>query len=138
MEYIFSEQTGNAEKKGGGHVTVLLHERIKEIILKAIWKLKSLSNPLRTLSEDTSLTIPLKSNAKALQCVRRSGSFTVEAAFVLPLFLFAALVVLGIFPVLLLQIQVNHGLQYAARLTAVSYQDQTEEGNILSLSLIHI
>ena len=134
MEYIFSEQTGNAEKKGGGHVTVLLHERIKETILKAIWKLKSLSNPLRTLSEDTSLTIPLKSNAKALQCVRRSGSFTVEAAFVLPLFLFAALVVLGIFPVLLLQIQVNHGLQYAARLTAVSYQDQTEEGNILSMA----
>ena len=55
------------------------------------------------------------------------GSFTVEAAFVFPLFLFAVLVILGFFPVLQLQVQVNHALQYAARMTAVSCQDPEED-----------
>ena len=44
-----------------------------------------------------------------------------------PLFLFAVLVILGFFPVLQLQVQVNHALQYAARMTAVSCQDPEED-----------
>ena len=120
--------------KGGGHVTVLLHTGIQQISLKAIWKFKSLSNLLRTLSEVTSLINPSCFNAKALQYARRRGSFTVEAAFVLPLFLFAALIFLGIFPILQLQIQVNNGLQYAARITAVSWRDREDESGVLSLA----
>ncbi|MCD8299719.1 MAG: pilus assembly protein [Clostridiales bacterium] len=71
-----------------------------------------------------------KTFAKALQQARLRASFTVEAAFVLPLFLFAALVVLGIFPVLKLQTQVNAGLQYAARMTASACHD--EDGSALT------
>lgn len=95
---------------------------------------KSLSNPLRTFQGKISRVIKKEFAAKALQCARRKGSFTVEAAFVLPLFLFAALVVLGIFPILQLQVQVNNGLQYAARLTAVSFRDQEDEGTVFSLA----
>ncbi len=60
---------------------------------------------------------------RALRQTGPGGSFTVEAAFVLPLFLFAAVVVLGLFPVLKLQTEVNNGLQYAARMKAAAYQD---------------
>ncbi len=103
-------------------------------MMDAILVLKSLSNLLRTKYKFIFFTIPLYFHAKALQYARRKASFTVEAAFVLPLFLFAALVVLGIFPVLLLQIQVNNGLQYAARIVAVSCQEAEEENSIFSLA----
>ncbi len=73
--------------------------------------------------------------AKALQRACHSGSFTVEAAFVLPLFLFAALVVLGLFPILKLQTEVNNALQYAARMKAAAYQDDGATlGTLLSKS----
>ncbi len=74
--------------------------------------------------------------AKTPQRVRLRGSFTVEAAFVLPLFLFAALVVLGIFPVLKLETQVNAGLQYAARMTASACHDEESStvGTVVSVA----
>lgn len=75
-----------------------------------------------------------KKRAKAPQYAHLGASFTVEAAFVLPLFLFAAAVVIGLFPALVLQTQVNSGLQYAARMMAVSWQDADEENSILSLA----
>ena len=100
----------------------------------AILVLKSLSNLLRTIYKFIFFTTPLHFNAKALQYARWKASFTVEAAFVLPLFLFAALVVLGIFLVLLLQVQVNNGLQYAARIVAVSCQETEEENGLFSLA----
>lgn len=104
--------------------------RKMNMVLRSI-KIKSLSGNLRT-----SLPyFPRKQLcAKVLQCALRKGSFTVEAAFVLPLFLFAAVVILGFFPVLQVQIQVNGGLQYAARIMAVSFQEETDEGTILSLA----
>ncbi len=104
---------------------------------------KSLSNRMRTSNLHVS---PKSMHAKALQRARRDpegrqtkgllraypqGSFTVEAAFVLPLFLFAAVVVIGLFPVLKLQTEVNSGLQYAARMKAAAYQG--EEGNLGTL-----
>ncbi|MCD8366248.1 MAG: hypothetical protein LUC83_10690 [Clostridiales bacterium] len=52
----------------------------------------------------------------------------------LPLFLFAAVVVLGLFPMLRIQIQVNAGLQYAARVMAVSWQNSDDDHEILSLA----
>lgn len=72
--------------------------------------------------------------AKALQCVCRKASFTVEAAFILPLFLFAAVIVVGLFPMLKIQTQVNAGLQYAARMMAVSWQDSEDNCEVLSLA----
>lgn len=51
------------------------------------------------------------------------ASFTVEAAFVLPLFLFAILIMLGIFTSLQAQSCMSQALQYSARKTAVSYMD---------------
>ena len=64
----------------------------------------------------------------------RRGSFTVEAALVVPIFLLALLVFLGFFPLLLIQTQVNAALQYTARIMAVSYQDEEEEVSIVSLA----
>lgn len=73
--------------------------------------------------------------AKALQYARRSGSFTLEAALTVPLLIFAAAVVLGLFPVMLVQIQVTGGLQYASRVLAVSCQDEEEERhNLIDLA----
>lgn len=93
---------------------------------------KSLSVSGRNIQKNSEINIRRK-NARALEYARPKGSFTVEAAFVLPLFLFAAVAVLGLFPMLVLQTQVNNGLQYAARMMAVSYQDEDEEGSVLSL-----
>ena len=62
------------------------------------------------------------------------GSFTVEAALAVPIFLLALLVILGFFPLLLIQTQVNAALQYTARIMAVSYQDEEDEGSIVSLA----
>ncbi len=72
--------------------------------------------------------------AKAPEYVCPKGSFTVESAFVLPIFLFAAVVVLGLFPLLLVEQQVNAGLQYAARIAATSYQEEGEGETLLSLT----
>ncbi len=82
---------------------------------------KSLSNLMRI---SKSLVSPKNKRAKALQWVCPKASFTVEASFVLPLFLFAALVVLGFFPVLKLQTEVNGALQYAARIKAAAYREE--------------
>lgn len=73
---------------------------------------------------------------KALCCgrLRCRGSFTVEAAFVIPFFLMACVVVLGLFPLLLVQVQVSNALQYAARMTAVSYRDVQDAHDVLSLA----
>ena len=60
---------------------------------------------------------------KALQCARPKGSFTVEAAFVVPLFLFAMLLFLGLFQMMQVQICVSGGLQYAARTVAAACRD---------------
>lgn len=109
---------------------MLLRQDEKQTASQKYIKLKSLSDKLRISFQ---FVPPGQIYAKVLQCARRSGSFTVEAAFVLPLFLFAALAALGLFPLLLLQTQVNGGLQYAARIMAVSYQDFEKEGNNLSL-----
>ncbi|MCD8149183.1 MAG: hypothetical protein LUE92_06410 [Clostridiales bacterium] len=57
-----------------------------------------------------------------------------EAAFVLPLFLFAAVIVVGLFPMLKIQTQVNAGLQYAARMMAVSWQNSEDNYEVLSLA----
>lgn len=74
-------------------------------------------------------------SAKALQYARLFGSFTVEAVFVTPLLVFAAVVVLGLFPMMQVQIQVTGGLQYASRMIAASCQDEEEEvKNLLYLA----
>ncbi|MCC8151949.1 MAG: hypothetical protein LIO96_10990 [Lachnospiraceae bacterium] len=57
-----------------------------------------------------------------------------EAAFVLPLFIFAAVIVVGLFPMLKIQVQVNAALQYAARMMAVSWQDSEDSHEVLSLA----
>ncbi|MCC8029034.1 MAG: hypothetical protein LIO75_04430 [Lachnospiraceae bacterium] len=57
-----------------------------------------------------------------------------EAAFVLPWFLFAAVVILGMFPMLMIQTQVNAGLQYTARMLAVSYQDTDEDKTVITFA----
>ncbi len=73
--------------------------------------------------------------AKALQYTRRPGSFTLEAALATPLIVFAAVIVLGLFPAMLLQIQVTGGLQYASRMVAVSCRDEEKDGyNLLYLA----
>ncbi len=96
-------------------------------------KHKSLSYRLRTFNQSIHFVSPKNKSAKALQRACPRGSFTVEAAFVLPLFLFAALVVLGLFPILKLQTEVNNGLQYAARTKAVAWQgDEPGLGTLLS------
>ncbi|MCD8046669.1 MAG: hypothetical protein LUE90_08600 [Clostridiales bacterium] len=89
---------------------------------------------MRMLSGFVSYVSHYAAHAKALQCVRARASFTVEAAFVLPVFLFAAVVVIGVFPVISLQAQVNAGLQYAARMTAVSFQDSEDDHEVISLA----
>lgn len=66
---------------------------------------------------------------KALQCARPKGSFTVEAAFVVPLFLFVMLLFLGLFQMMQVQICVSGGLQYAARTVAAACRDAEEEEN---------
>ncbi len=84
---------------------------------------KSLSNRMRISYHLAILVSSKDRNAKALWRGRQKGSFTVEAAFILPLFLFAAVVVLGLFPILKLQTEVNGGLQYAARIKAAAFQE---------------
>lgn len=61
---------------------------------------------------------------------RPGASFTVEAAFVLPLFLFAILVMLGLFASLQVQSCMAQALQYSARKAAVSYteHDAADQG----------
>ena len=88
---------------------------------------KSLSM-LSRISENLKCHNPNKSKngTKALQYVRLTGSFTVEAAFVVPLFLFAAVVFLGLFRLLSVEVQVTGGLQYASRMLAVSCCEQDE------------
>lgn len=74
--------------------------------------------------------IPEKiNNAKALNyvCPSCQGSFTVEAAMTVPIFLFAVLLALGIFWVLSIEIGVYGGMQYAARTLAASAENTTEE-----------
>ena len=71
-------------------------------------------------------------SAKVLQCVCLAGSFTAEAAFVVPLFLFAALVVLGLFSLLRVELKVNEALQYTARKMAVSFRDTEESEALIS------
>lgn len=95
---------------------------------------KPLSNHMRTILDFVSDVSPNSTCAKALQCARTKGSFTVEAAFILPLFIFAASIVIAMFPMLMIQMQVNSGLQYAARIMAVSFRESEDEGTILSLS----
>ena len=89
---------------------------------------------MRIILYFVSFVSPNNTCAKALPCARTKGSFTVEAAFILPLFLFAAAAVIGMFPMLMIQMQVNSGLQYAARIMAVSFQDSEDDGTILSLA----
>lgn len=73
--------------------------------------------------------------AKALQYARQPGSFTLEAALTTPLIVFAAAIVLGLFPAMLLQIQVTGGLQYASRMVAASCRDEEKDGyNLLYLA----
>ncbi len=111
---------------------LLQQQRIQNRFLQILTK--SLSNLMRKRSDPVLSVIPNTAHAKALQCVCRKASFTVEAAFVLPLFLFAAVVVLGLFPMLQIQVQVNAGLQYAARMMAVSWQDSEDDLEVLSLA----
>lgn len=119
----------------GRHITVLLRKpKRPHNIRKNSTISKSLSGAFTMLINSVSFIPHNKKYAKALQCVCQRGSFTVEAAFVLPLFLFLAVVMLGLFPMLVLQIQVNNGLQYAARMVAVSYQDEEQTEDILSLA----
>lgn len=64
----------------------------------------------------------MSESPKALSCASRSteaASMTVEAAFVFPLFLFAMLMVLGLFEALQVESEMNKALQYAARRSAV-------------------
>lgn len=65
---------------------------------------------------------------------RPGASLTVEAAFVLPLFLFAILVMLGIFTSLQAQSCMSQALQYSARKTAVSYMDAENLKNGIPLT----
>lgn len=95
---------------------------------------KSLSNHMQTILDFVPFVSLMNMRAKALQYACRRGSFTLEAAFVLPLFLFAAVAVLGMFPMLMIQTQVNAGLQYTARILAVSYQDSDEDHTVISFA----
>ncbi len=96
---------------------------------------KSLSYRTRISTHQITLVSPNNKRAKALRAARLRGSFTVEASFILPLFLFAAVVVIGMFPMLKLQTEVDSALQYAARMKAVAYQsDEITLGTLLSKS----
>ncbi len=114
---------------------MLLHfYKIQNLSSKSLIKSLSSRMQLRRISGFVQHVSPIQTYAKALQYACRRASFTVEAAFVLPLFLFAAAVVLGLFPVLKLETQVNAGLQYAARMVALSYQDSEDDHDVLSLT----
>jgi len=124
---------GSGVYEGGGHITVLLRQyRIQNGFRKK--SNKSLSNHNRFVPGFAHRVYPVNICAKALQYVCRKGSFTVEAAFVLPLFLFAAVVVLDMFPMLMIQTQVNAGLQYTARILAVSCQDPDTDEMLISFA----
>ncbi len=98
-------------------------------------KSKPLSDQMQTHLSKSSVEKPSHGiTAKALQYARPAAAFTVEAAFIVPLFVFAAVVVVGLFPMLLVQSQVNHALQYAARTLAASYtnaEDETDGSSLL-------
>lgn len=104
--------------------------------IKIITKLKKYHKSLSIFIGKFVAHIPKKVQcAKALQYARPAGSFTVEAAFVTPLLVLAAVVVLGLFPMMQVQVQVTGGLQYASRMVAVSCQDEEKDaGNLLYLA----
>ena len=82
-------------------------------------RIKSLSMR-QTVNDSTKTNSPAFSCAKVPLC----ASLTVESAFVLPLFMLAALVFLGLFPAIQVETKVNEALQYAARTQAVAYAAQ--------------
>jgi hypothetical protein len=65
---------------------------------------------------------------------RPHGSFTVEAAMTIPLFLFAVVIILGFFPVMKVQMQVTAGLSYTSRMLAISCQDTEEPQKLVYLA----
>lgn len=69
--------------------------------------------------------------AKTLFCTRRSGSFTVEAAMAVPLFVFLLALFLGLFRVLLVEMQVDQALHYAAGTVAAYSQKAESDAPIL-------
>lgn len=97
---------------------------------------KSLSILLSSKSGKFVTYIPCKvQRAKALQYARQPGSFTLEAALVTPLIVLAAAIVLGLFPVMLVQTQITGALQYASRMVAVSCRSEEEDAhNLLYLA----
>lgn len=69
--------------------------------------------------------------AKALFCTRKKASFTVEASMAAPLFVFLLALFLGLFRVLLVEIQVDQALHYAVGYTAACCHE--EESDIPAL-----
>lgn len=83
------------------------------------------------ISQNLLSKIPYKKKRiKALQYARAVGSFTIEAAFILPLFLFAAVMILGLFQLILAEIYVTGGMQYASRTLAVACCLQEDMSNV--------
>ena len=68
-----------------------------------------------------------KPDTKAWFCTRKRASFTVEAAMVVPIFVFFLALFLGLFRVMETQMRIDQALQYAAGKTAV-YCQQEEKG----------
>ena len=80
----------------------------------------------------------IRFKGKPVLCRRNfsaDGSFTVEAAMAAPLFLFFLALFLGLFRVMMVEIQVNEALQYAAGKVAEYIWDEEEDaaGEVLSL-----
>lgn len=65
-----------------------------------------------------------KTDTKAWFRTRKQASFTVEAAMIVPIFVFFMALFLGFFQVMQIEIQVDQALQYAAGNTAIYCQKQ--------------
>lgn len=96
-----------------------LKEQTKKIDDLKKNKKKSLSL-CKKKSENRNTHIP-KKTAKALQHTHLLASFTVEAACILPIYLFTAALLLGLFQVLQTEAEMTEAVQKTARSLAVSY-----------------
>ena len=122
-------------KKSGGRTVLLCYQKnfpnykAERAFLSKINKKRSLSIKIlkKHISQILQRQLIIKST-KALFCLPMRGSLTAEAAFVLPLFLFAVLLFLGFFSLLETEARVSQALQYAGRNLAV-YCLTVEDGS---------
>lgn len=110
--------------KEGRYMTVFLHGFYSVVLEKFPEKAKGLFNKNQLFlsihkSFATQKTVHPFVRVKTLSCASLRGSITVEAAFALPIALFALLVMLGFFVVLQVETEMTEALQYASRKIAV-------------------